>query len=170
MTDEVQFGPKMGALTEKQRGFVMAMVTAPGLPQWRHAEMAGYAGGESVVKVMACNLLQRQDINDAINECAGMRLRAGALVAAEVLIKLASDETAAGSLRLRAAAALLDRVGLAPQQNIQVDHVHTDRTGSALMDRIRELAAKHGLDPERLLAGERPVKVIEGAVVDADRG
>jgi hypothetical protein len=37
-----------------------------------------------------------------------------------------------------------------------VQHEHRDLTGDALMARIRELAKKHGLDPERLLRGERP--------------
>lgn len=151
MDEVADYGPKMRALTEKQRGFVMAMVTAPGLVQWRYAEMAGYVGGEDTWKGTACLLLQRKDINDAINECAGMRLRAGALVAAEVLVKLASDERVAAGQRIRAAQALLDRVGLAPQQNIHVEHNHTDRTGAALMDRIKELAAKFGDEGRGLL-------------------
>lgn len=159
MDEVADYGPKMSVLTGKQRGFVMAMVAAPGMPQWRYAEMAGYAGGEDTWKGTACLLLQRKDINDAINECAGMRLRAGALVAAEVLIKIASNEKAADGQRIRAAAALLDRVGLAPQQNILVEHNHTDRTGAALMDRIKELAAKHGLDPEKLLSGQVPREI-----------
>jgi hypothetical protein len=159
MNEVADYGPKMRGLTEKQRGFVMAMVSAPGMPQWKYAEMAGYAGGVDTWKGTACLLLQRKDINDAINECAGMRLRSGALVAAEVLVRIASDETASAGARMKASEALLDRVGLAPQQNIQVDHTHTDRTGAALMDRIRELAAKHGLDPERLLGGNVPREI-----------
>ena len=64
---------------------------------------------------------------------------------------------------MKASEALLDRVGLAPQQNIQVEHNHTDRTGAALMDRIRELAKKHGMDAEKLLAGQvsRETKTLE---------
>lgn len=178
MMDEVtDYGSKMSALTEKQRGFVMAMVTAPGMPQWKYAEMAGYAGGVDTWKGTACLLLQRKDINDAINECAGMRLRSGALVAAEVLIKIAGSDESSDGQRIKAAQALLDRVGLAPQQNIHVEHNHTDRTGAALMDRIRELAAKHGLDPEKLLGGQvsremsrtssdQNVQMIEGKALD----
>lgn len=158
MTEVSQYGPKMMALgSDMRRKFVIAMVTYPGLDDWKYAELAGYGNGDQAqMRVRACELLQMREINDAINECAGMRLRSGALVAAEVLIKIASNEAAADGQRIKAAQALLDRVGLAPQQNIHVEHNHTDRTGAALMDRIRELAAKHGLDAGKLLAGHKP--------------
>lgn len=164
MDEEFECGPKMRLLTELQRKFVFVMVTTPGLPQWKYADMAGYAGGEPVCKVTACKLLQQKNINDAIHECAGLRLRSGALVAAETLMELAA-RSKSESIRVRASEALLDRVGLSGQQNINVQHTHTDRTGASLMERIRELAKKHGLDAEALLAGARPeVLTIEGKV------
>ncbi len=161
MSEVAEYGPKMRVLTEKQRRFVFAMVTSPGLPQWRYAEMAGYEGGTSVTKVKACNLLQDERISQAIHECAGMRLRSGALVAAECLMELAASKEAPTAIRLRASEALLDRVGLSGQQNINVKHEHTDLTGKAMMERIKELAAKHGLDAAALLGAEKPMRVIE---------
>lgn len=172
MTEVSQYGPKMMALgSDMRRKFVIAMVTYPGLDDWKYAELAGYGNGDQAqMRVRACELLQMREINDAINECAGMRLRSGALVAAEVLIKIASNEAAADGQRIKAAQALLDRVGLAPQQNIHVEHNHTDRTGAALMDRIRELAAKHGLDPEKLLAGQVPREPARALELKAEPG
>lgn len=154
MDEVTDYGPKMSALTQLQRAFVMSMVTAPGMPDWKYAEMAGYAGNNLTLRVRACELLQQKNINDAIHECAGMRMRSAALVAAEVLVRIAGSDESSDGQRIKAAQALLDRVGLAPQQNIHVEHNHTDRTGAALMDRIRELAAKHGLDPEKLLGAQ----------------
>ena len=55
----------------------------------------------------------------------------------------------------RACESLADRGGYAAQQNINVKHEHRDLTGEALMERIRTLAKKHGLDPEALLKGEK---------------
>jgi hypothetical protein len=72
------------------------------------------------------------------------------------LASVRDNEDAPLMARLRVADSLLDRGGLAGLQKIAVDHTHTDLTGEALMARIRELAKKHGLDPEALLRGERP--------------
>jgi phage terminase small subunit len=175
MTEAEVFGPKMAALTEKQRRFVLAMVSNPGKTAVHYADLAGYEGKGVGQRVTACRLLQNQAVIDAINECAGMRLRSAALVATDVLIKICADKRTRAGDRLRAAEALLDRVGLAPMQHIQVDHNHSDRTGAAMMERIRELAQKHGMDAEMLLSGQRPEPrlavsaqpmTIEGQVVD----
>jgi hypothetical protein len=146
----------MAALPEKQRAFVIAMVTQPGLAANQWALIAGYSDSSEAAKVTACRLLQQESINAAIHECAWMRMRSAALVAADTLVRIAANPQARDGDRLRAAEALLDRVGLAPIQKIDVEHKHTDHTGAALMERIRELAGRHGLDPERLLAGHKP--------------
>jgi hypothetical protein len=104
--------------------------------------------------VIASKLLADPRIIEALHECAGFRLKAKALVSAEFLAKLVEDERAPLGLRLRAAESLLNRVGLMAQQRIEV--THTDRTGAELMERIRFLASKHGLDIEKLLADKRP--------------
>ena len=45
-----------------------------------------------------------------------------------------------------------------------VDVRHTDMSGEAMLQRITELALKHGLDPEKLLGanGLAEVKKLEG--------
>lgn len=168
MDEVADYGPKMRALTERQRQFVVVRAQNPHLAHWKMAELAGYAGGENICKVVASTLFERKDIVEALYEHAGQRMRANAMLAAQVLIEIASDKEAGNGMRLKAATALLDRVGLGvqTQQSIQVEH--TDRTGAALMDRIRELAAKHGLDPEKLLGGQvsRETNLIEGKVGD----
>lgn len=154
MDEVADYGPKMRALTERQRQFVMVRAQNPHLAHWKMAELAGYAGGENICKVVASNLFERKDIVEALYEHAGQRMRANAMLAAGVLIEIASDKEAGNGMRLRAATALLDRVGLGVQTQQSIHVEHTDRTGAELMDRIKELAAKHGLDPEKLLGGQ----------------
>ena len=89
----------------------------------------------------------------AIREVAGREIESEAIASAQFLASVRDDENAPLIARLRAADSLLDRGGLAGLQKIAVDHTHRDMTGEALMERIRTLAKKHGLDPEKLLAG-----------------
>ena len=169
LTDEPEIASLRG-LTEKMQRFVWAMATKPGIAQWKAAEVAGYQGGQSVTKVKACYLMQDERIVRAIRDVASRRLQGSALGAAEFLTSLWANPDAPMGLRLRAAESILNRVGLGGEQNINVKHEHTDLTGAAMMDRIRELAKKHGLDPAALLAGQVPqVKVIEH-VEDSGRG
>ncbi len=172
MDEVADYGPKMRALTERQRRFVVVRAQQPHLAQWKMAELAGYAGGEEVCKVIASNLFDRKDIVEALFEYAGHAMRANAFLAAQVLIEIASNKEAGGAMRLKAATALLDRVGLGVQVQQEIRVEHTDRTGAALMERIRELAKKHGMDAQKLLAGQvsRETKLIEAKAEDADGG
>lgn len=167
MDEVADYGPKMRALTERQRRFVIVRAKNPHLAHWKMAELAGYVGGESVCKVAASNLYDRQDIVEALYEYAGHQMRANAMLAAQVLIEIASDKKAGDGMRLKAATALLDRVGLGVQVQQEIKVEHTDRTGAALVDRIKELAKKHGWDAAALLAGQSPA-LIEGKAADAD--
>ncbi len=150
-------------LTEKQQRFVWAMATKPGISQQRAAEIAGYDGGPNTWKVKACVMMQDERIVRAIRDVASKRLQGSALGAAEFLTSLWSNPEVAMSLRVRAAESVLDRVGLGGEQNINVKHEHTDMTGAAMVERIRALAVKHGLDPQQFLGvAQKPqMKVIE---------
>jgi hypothetical protein len=65
----------------------------------------------------------------------------------------------------QACVALADRAGFSPIARQEIKVEHRDLTGEALMARIRELAKKLGLDPERLMKGERPAPMIESTAV-----
>lgn len=147
--DDFEFGPKMRVLTEKQRAFVMAHVEFPALSGAGAARLAGYSDAGEGAKVRACMMLQDKKIVDAIQEQAGKKLWAISLKAAgrvELLVDSKDDAVA-----LKASLAILDRVGLAPEQKVNIHQTVTDQSGKAIMERIRSLALKHGLDEQKLL-------------------
>jgi hypothetical protein len=123
--------------------------------------MAGFAPAGSgtvpkkrraVLKQIGWRLAHDERVIAAINEEVSKRFRsAGALIGLAVMTRIA--ETKGHKDQLRAAEMLANRAGFGVQQQVNVRHEHTDLTGEALMARIRELAKKHGLDPEKLLAG-----------------
>lgn len=153
--DAFEFGPKMRVLAEKQRAFVMATVEFPALSGAAAARLAGYSDVGDGCKVRACELLQDQRIVEAIQEQAGKRLWAISLKAASRVEKLIDSDDEA--IALKAAGMVLDRVNLAPQQNINLNHNVTDQSGRAIMERIALLATKFGLDSRQLLDKPAPV-------------
>lgn len=159
MDDPDDITPVMRDLTDLQRRFVWAMAMTPGIAHWRAAEIAGYQGGQDVTKVSACRLMQQDKILRAIHDLSGKRMGAAALQAADFLVAVFADTAAPLKERIKAAESVLDRVGLGSEQNINVNHNHTDNTGKAMMERIRELADRckddlkaMGIDPQRLVA------------------
>lgn len=164
MSEEYEFGPKMRVLTEKQRAFVMAHVEFPLLSAAEHARMAGYSDAGEACKVAACRMLQDKKIVEAIQEQAGKKLWAISLKAAGRVEQMIDCDDPA--IALKAALSVLDRVGHAPQQNININQHVTDNSGKALMERIQALAVKHGLDPQKLLT--KPV--IEGEFSEVKSG
>lgn len=177
MTDHDGLGPAMRALDDRHRAFVMELLNQEKLDQGKAAEAAGFCPIETSTSKNRVNLLRKTGsvlahkpaVQAALLEAGGKELVSLALPAVRAMKALLSDPAAKG--HRNAAESVLDRVGLGATQNISVKHEHTDRTGAALMDRIRELAAKHGLDPARLLAGETPQpRVIEHVDVGGGLG
>jgi hypothetical protein len=162
MSDEA-LGPAMRACSERERRFVLAMLADPGMTQWRAAELAGAeARGtgqkrHDVLRRAGCDLAHRPRVLDAILEVSRAHMRGdGPLIVAREMLRIAADPTHPKQAAMLLA--LSDRVGIAAEQNINVKHEHTDLTGKAMLDEIRRLAEKHGLDPAKLLGGN----VIEG--------
>lgn len=162
MSDEGELGPAMQGLTEKQRGFVVAMVTIPGCSFRRAALSAGYSDSSEAAKVTGHRLAHDVRIQAAIREEAGKRLSALSVVAANVMMDVMLDDEASPKDKLKAAMAVLDRTGFAAAQTINVNKTTTDRTGAGMLERIRALAAANGLDPVKLLGGNT------APVVDAE--
>ncbi len=152
MADDAELGPKMLALTEKQRGFVMALIENPGITQGKAAELAGYQNSPLGHRVKGHVLAHDARVLAAIHEVAGQRMRSHSLLAADVLTQLlgSADE----KIQLKAAGMLLDRVGFGAQQNININQTISDQSGKAIMERIRSLTDKHGI---KLVGGPEPV-------------
>jgi hypothetical protein len=149
-------GPKMRRLDQRERRFAWAMLEYPTATQAKWAEIAGYGGEKATprsLRVQGHQVARRQRILDAVAEETPKRLALAGLIGIMGLMKIASDPTAKG--HLQACIALADRGGYVPTQEINVKHEHTDMTGREIITRIRDLAQKHGLDPVKLLGGNR---------------
>lgn len=164
--DDQEFGPAMAALTEKQRGFVMAMVEVPGCSHAEAARRAGYSDIAEGAKVRGHWLAHHPAVQAAIREEAGKRLSAASLTAAGVLLKLLEDEAIEPKDRIKAAGMLLDRSGFGAAQTINVNKTVTDRTGAGMLERIKALAAANGIDPVKLIGGNAPVVDAEFSEVE----
>ena len=167
MTDDLS--PAMARLTEQQRRFVVAVLQQTVLNASQAAEEAGY--GQAGVRVRAHELMHNPKVQAALKEEMSKRIALGAIVGIYGLQAIAADPNHKD--HLKACVALADRGGYSPivQQEIKVEH--TDRTGAALMERIKELAKKHGMDAQKLLAGNvsRETQALElKAEPDADGG
>lgn len=145
----------MRSLNERQQRFVLAMIEQPGISQTRAAELAGYsAASDGAIRVTGHRLAHDERVLAALHEVASQRMRSSSLIAANVLVGLLGSEDE--KVQLKAAGMLLDRVGFGAQQNININQTVTDQSGKAIMDRIRALAQKHGLDERRLLGAPAP--------------
>lgn len=159
MSDEVEYGPAMAALTERQRGFVIAMLTIPGCSHSRAAREAGYSDVAEGAKVRGHECAHNPNVQAALREEAGKRLNSLSVVAANVMMDIMLSDDAAPKDKLKAAMAVLDRTGFAAAQTINVNKTVTDNSGRAVMERIERAAAELGVDPGTLL-GVKPMKVI----------
>jgi hypothetical protein len=144
MSSEYEFGPKMRALTDKQRAFVMVLVEDPLLSRAEAARIAGYSDSSEAAKVSASRLMHDTKIIEALHEQAGKRLWSISLKAAHRVDQMLDSEDE--KVVLKAAVSVLDRVGFGAQQNININQTTTDRTGVGMLERIRALAAANGID------------------------
>lgn len=161
--DEFELGPKMRALTDRQRLFVMELVQDPTISGAEAARRAGYSDSSQAAKVVACNLRQDKRIIEAMHELAGRRLRGVALKAAHRVDQMldSKDERVV----LKAALGVFDRVGFGAQSTVNVNQTTTDLSGKAIMDKIAALGERLGVDTTMLLG--RP-QAPSAPVVDAE--
>jgi len=174
--EDEDLGPAMRALNEKQRAFVDAYCSFPCASQAKLAEMAGY--GNSTIaglRVRGHRLLQMPSVLLAINEELAKRFKGkGAAISQMVLFKIALNDK--HPKQLNAALALADRGGFPQQTEQRVIVEKTDRTGEAMIVRIKALAKMLGIDAQKLLGrGDevlhaRAIIEAEAEVVEADDG
>lgn len=146
-----ELGPAMQRLTERQRAFVRALLTGkPGYGSVTKAyRAAGYRASKPNREGFA--LVRTPKVIEAISEEAKKLTRGvGHAEAVAALFNMIRDPKHRD--HARAVATILDRVD--PVITTQkIDVRHTDMTGEAMIARIRELAAKHGLNSTKLLGG-----------------
>lgn len=166
MSDDHEYGPAMSALNERQRAFVMAMIEFPGITQAKAAKLAGYQNSPGGLKVHGHYCAHHPAVQAAMREEAEKRINSGSLLAASVLLKMLTDSKVEAKDRIKAAGMLLDRSGFGAAQTINVNKTVTDRTGPAMLERIRALAAANGLDAVKLLGGN----VVDGEFSEVKDG
>jgi hypothetical protein len=150
MTDDLQnFGPAMRALTEKQRAFVIAMLTEPFKPAAHWARVAGYTdNGKAGIRVRAHHLVHDERIEAAVAEvCRGTMNILGPVLATQGLIRIARNPKHAK--HHWALEKLANRVGFheTTEHKVTVDH----GSGGDILQRIRDAASLLGVDPAQLL-------------------
>ncbi len=144
-----EVGPAMQRLNERQQKFVRALLVAK--PGYGAATKAYRAAGYRAAKPAreAFSLIRNPKVIEAISEEAKKLTRGiGHAEAVAALFNMIRDPKHRD--HARAVASILDRVD--PVMSVQkIDVRHVDMTTEAMVERIRELALKLGLDPTKLL-------------------
>lgn len=158
----------MRALNEKQRRFVIAMMTEPFKSAAHWARVAGYSDVKQGAKVRAHQQLNNPLIEAAVAEVARSTMNIiGPVLATQGLIRIARNQS--HPKHHWALEKLANRTGFheTTEHKVTVDHM-----GSAedVADRIRKAAAILGVDPATLLGANAPappMKVIEHKAEEA---
>ena len=154
-------GPAMSELTELQQKFVMVLADVGGDAK-KAAMLAGYSHGKNGTHlgVEGWRNTHNPKVLAAIREVADQRIRGGGILAASVLVEIASDPMHKD--RLKAAVELANRGGLEHVQKIEVLH-KDDRLDPEVVANIIRLAKEQGVNPKKYL-GYDPDKeaAIEG--------
>lgn len=150
ITNTLGLGKAMRTINPKQRAFVRAFVLTGGSNATRAAIISGYGNTDDSSKAAAYRLVHDPKILAAIKEAADGMLRANILIGSAVLVEIAN--TPNHKDRFKAAQALLDRGGLivATQHNANIT-ITEDTPSAQVIDRIKYLADRLGLDPALLL-------------------
>jgi hypothetical protein len=176
---EIELGPKMQALPERERKFVWFYVTNEGPPNGAQAARdAGYSDVKEACKVRASGLLHRERILLALEEVGKKAFRGLLGPAVKAAAQLIQNEKHAD--HSKAVFTTLARLGLGEKSSVDVNvsgDVTVNHTDSALNDlrtllglgvareKLVEIFGFSGLDRyEKMLAAQAPTKVIEGTV------
>ena len=167
MDEQVDYGPAMAQLTDLQRKFVLAMMSDPFGTATDWARLAGYSDIANGCKVAGHHAVHDPKIETAVYEMTRALLHTvGPAVATATLLRVAADPK--HKHHLRAAELIANRVGFHEVSEVRVEHTHV--SASAARERISQLAAKHGLDPQKLLgsnAGAEPIAA-QDAPIEAE--
>lgn len=156
------YGPAMLELTEPQRMFVLHYANSGGRNAAEAARLAGYGNSAESQAVSASRMLRQPRILAALREVADRRLKSGAILAASAIVEIANDPLHRD--RFKAANELLNRAGLVVEGISRVI-VEDHRTVEEIERRVRDLAVRVGIDPEKLLGQSQ---VIDGDFEELD--
>lgn len=162
-SQEPRLGPAMRKLTERQRAFVLALRDAPPVRGGKieAVRKAGYAGDQASLRVTLHRLSHSPTIQAAIKEVAlGMLSSEGVNVISTLLDIVYGEIAATAGERLKAAAMVLNRIGMPEQTEHKVVVEHTVSNEEAL-DKLHRLSKTLNLDPAQLL-GRMGIQVIDG--------
>ena len=152
--DHPEDGPATAALTEKQRGFLFALLENGG--NQTAAAMTSFDTKDlRSAQALGSMLARHPKVIAALKEEADKRIRAGAVLAIDVMIEIM--QSPGHKDRFKAAVEVANRSGLLVIQQIDVNHNH-HVTSSEMIQRIEALSRQLGLDPVKLLgsAGVKP--------------
>lgn len=164
------YGPAMRALTEKQRGFVNAMIDTGG-GDGSHTECvrrAGYAATNESARAIGWQLSRHPGILAAIHEEAVSRVKSGAIMATSKLIEIATKD--GHKDQFKAVIRLLDQGGLIVTTHHQVT-VNNPGDERAQIERIRVLGQALGMDAAGInkLIGVSNVTDVEFEIIQPAR-
>jgi len=154
----------MAQLTPQQRRYVLAMASDPfGNPtQW--ARLAGYSDVKEAAKVRGHELSHNPEVEVAVKEFSKTAMGTlGPMMATAGLLRIARKKDHPD--HLKALLAIANRSGLHETSEHKVSVQHTDLTGQALLERIRALGSKLGIDPAKLIGGN--VADVQQPVIEA---
>jgi len=158
LPDESELGPAMLALTEKQRRFVLELRLGPSGrgSTVRAVKAAGYGVPGSkdwYFRVQAHRLLYDIKIQEALREVGGRLIRAEAFQSIKNTAAIANNPKHRDCLK--ANIALMDRGGFGIETHHTVTVQRTPEMiavdAEKIIERIRELTAKLGLEPVKLI-------------------
>jgi phage terminase small subunit len=156
----------MRACTLPERAFVVALLETGGNNQTLAAATAGIGGPNDAQRVAGSRLARIPRVQAAVREEADKRLRGGAILAASVLIEIASDRMHKD--RFKAAESLLNRAGLMTE-TVQRHIIEDHRTDDELRDAIILMARKNHLDPATLLGKPLDKNVVDAEFTEVDK-
>jgi hypothetical protein len=176
LPDHAELGPAMRALpTERMRLFVVAMhehAAAGHGSQLRAAEAAGYSGNKANLAHQGHMLAHDERIQKAILEEGQRRMGAFLPLATSIVgqLLLGGKDT----IKLRAAAMIMDRTGIIAKTEHKVTVTH-QLTEDETVARIMYLAKSMNMDPKLLLGqagvspnAETPSTVMQAALEPID--
>lgn len=154
---DAAFGPKMAALTERQRNYVIALLMAGDDNHTRAAAAAGYSQGSEIgLRVTAHRLAHDPKIIEAMKEEGDRRMNAASVMAISELCKIARNEMHKD--QIKAISMILNRTGFHERTEHKVTVEH--KSEPEQIERLKQFARILGLDAKQLLGA--------AGVVDAE--
>jgi phage terminase small subunit len=165
-TEELEHGPAMRALSEKQQRFIYAMLADPHGTQSDWAKAAGYSTKSDSHHVAACRMMQDPRITAAMQEVAKQHLGGnGPALAVRNLLTIAKNEK--HPKHYDASLAILNRTGMSEKTEHTVRVEHT--SDAHMVEMVKRLALEMGMPSEKLIGANALPKLIEGEAVEIEQ-